>query len=92
MKFVIQFHIAAVQVQFGDNRSVPHQIFFKQHKVRDESSDRPSDLTLFVCNIPPYYNEVSYKIPNNISSCCLPTNFDVDLGMYETIIQVLWRR
>ncbi|KAK7604130.1 hypothetical protein V9T40_004403 [Parthenolecanium corni] len=52
---------SSLEAQFKETGSVPHQIFYKQHKVRDESNDRPSDLTLFVCNIPPYYNEECMK-------------------------------
>lgn len=55
---VYLFFFLALLVKFSDTYGTPHQFFIKQHKVRDESDDRPSDLTLFVCNVPPYYNEV----------------------------------
>lgn len=48
-------------VKFSDTYGTPHSFFIKQHKIREESDDKPSDLTLFVCNVPPYYNEKSLK-------------------------------
>ncbi|XP_065211919.1 ribosomal RNA-processing protein 7 homolog A [Planococcus citri] len=48
-------------VKFDEKRGVSHQLFIKQHKVRDKINERPSDLTLFVCNVPPYCTEESFK-------------------------------
>ncbi|XKL63102.1 hypothetical protein PGB90_005466 [Kerria lacca] len=56
-----KFGFHSISVKFDEKYSIPHQIFFKQHKVREETDDRPSELTLFVCNIPPYYNEDCLK-------------------------------
>lgn len=35
----------------------PHVIYFKEHSVREHSSDKPSGRTLFVVNLPPYADE-----------------------------------
>lgn len=49
-----------ISVKF-DEKGTSHQLFIKQHKIREVSSDRPSELTLFVCNIPPYCTEECLK-------------------------------
>lgn len=55
------FSLSAISVKFNEKGDVIHQLFIKQHKIREESNDRPSDLTLFVCNVPPYCSKVTYE-------------------------------
>lgn len=44
-----------------ENSTSPHIIYFKEHTVRNHTSDKPSGRTLFIVNIPPYADEKGLK-------------------------------
>jgi len=48
------FRIIALWIRFDANNSDKHQLFFKEHSVRNQESEYPRNHTLFVLNIPPY--------------------------------------
>lgn len=48
------FRIAALWVRFDADSSDKHQLFFKEHSVRNQEPEYPRNQTLFVLNVPPY--------------------------------------
>ncbi len=80
-KTITAIRISAIFVSFNEKHAVPHQLFFKQHKIREESEDRPSDLTLFVCNVPPYFNEVSIRTDS------IASTYRITLNLYFYALQ-----
>ncbi|XP_067309882.1 ribosomal RNA-processing protein 7 homolog A [Pseudorasbora parva] len=49
------FTVLSLRFSEDDAHAALHQLCVKEHRVRSESStDRPSDRTLFVLNVPPY--------------------------------------
>ncbi|KAJ8036777.1 Ribosomal RNA-processing protein 7-like A [Holothuria leucospilota] len=63
----------AVQVQFSDDNTSAHYLFFRRHLSKEEDLRRPADRTLFVANVPPYCNEA-----------CLQRLFG-DIGKVESV-------
>lgn len=49
-----------ITVKFDKKYNTPHQLFVKEHNVREKTDDRPRELTLFVCNIPVYCTKVKH--------------------------------
>ncbi|KAL0108979.1 hypothetical protein PUN28_014225 [Cardiocondyla obscurior] len=41
-------------IRFDANSSDKHQLFFKEHSVRNQEPEYPRNRTLFVLNVPPY--------------------------------------
>lgn len=48
------FRIVAIWVRFDADSSDKHQLFFKEHSVRNQEPEYPRNRTLFVLNVPPY--------------------------------------
>lgn len=46
-----------MELKVNENSISPHTIYFKEHSVREHTSDKPSGRTLFIVNIPPYTDE-----------------------------------
>lgn len=43
-----------VWMQFDENTTDRHQLFFKEHSIRNQAVEHPRGKTLFVLNVPPY--------------------------------------
>lgn len=41
-------------IQFDENSSDKHQLFFKEHSIRNQAIEHPRGKTLFMLNVPPY--------------------------------------
>lgn len=52
---------SVITVKFDKKYNTPHQLFVKEHNVREKTDDRPRELTLFVCNIPVYCTKKSLE-------------------------------
>ncbi|RZC39034.1 RRP7 domain containing protein, partial [Asbolus verrucosus] len=50
-----------VPICFESDSSSHHELFIKEHSVRNYDENKPAGRTLFVINIPPYSNEDSLK-------------------------------
>lgn len=48
------FWIIALWIRFDADSSDKHQLFFKEHSVRNQEPEYPRNKTLFVLNVPPY--------------------------------------
>lgn len=48
-------------LRYSSSSSSSHQIYFKEHSVRNQDETKPPGRTLFVLNIPPYVTEDSLK-------------------------------
>ncbi|KAG7197389.1 hypothetical protein KM043_018494 [Ampulex compressa] len=48
-------------VQFNSHYTDKHQLFFKEHSVRNQELEYPKGKTLFVLNVPPYATEKAIK-------------------------------
>lgn len=48
------FWIIALWICFDEDSSEKHQLFFKEHSIRNQEPEYPKNHTLFVLNIPPY--------------------------------------
>lgn len=48
------FCLVALWVRFDANSSDKHQLFFKEHSIRNQEPEYPKNQTLFVLNVPPY--------------------------------------
>ncbi|XP_023937680.1 ribosomal RNA-processing protein 7 homolog A [Bicyclus anynana] len=51
----------ALELKISEQSISPHTIYFKEHSVREHSSDKPSGRTLFIVNVPPYADEKGLK-------------------------------
>ncbi|OWR41461.1 putative rRNA processing protein RRP7 [Danaus plexippus plexippus] len=47
----------ALDLKVNKDSVSPHVIYFKEHTVREHTSDKPSGRTLFIINVPPYADE-----------------------------------
>ncbi|XP_064594855.1 ribosomal RNA-processing protein 7 homolog A-like [Liolophura sinensis] len=50
-----------IQVKFSERSKACHQLYLKEHSVRESSSCKPKDRTLFVVGVPPYCDEECFK-------------------------------
>ncbi|XP_053606346.1 ribosomal RNA-processing protein 7 homolog A [Plodia interpunctella] len=58
MKVVKRLHdFKALQLKLTEDSVSPHTIYFKEHVVREHTSDKPSGRTLFIVNVPPYADD-----------------------------------
>lgn len=48
------FWLVALWVRFDVDSSDKHQLFFKEHSIRNQETEYPRNQTLFVLNVPPY--------------------------------------
>lgn len=48
------FVYPALWVRFDEESTDRHQLFFKEHSVRNQEPEYPRNQTLFVLNVPPY--------------------------------------
>ncbi|KAK9707653.1 Ribosomal RNA-processing protein 7 (RRP7) C-terminal domain [Popillia japonica] len=46
---------------FSEESTAQHQLFVKEHSVRNQTADKPAGKTLFVINVPPYATKKSLK-------------------------------
>lgn len=46
--------ITALWICFNAESSDKHQLFFKEHSIRNQEPEYPKNHTLFVVNVPPY--------------------------------------
>lgn len=44
----------ALWIQFNRNNTDKHQLFLKEHSIRNQLPEHPKGRTLFVLNVPPY--------------------------------------
>jgi len=58
-----------IPIQFSSTSTTCHELFVKEHSVRNQSEDKPPDRTLFILNVPPYATEDSFK---RVFSCVGP--------------------
>ncbi|KAM9434258.1 ribosomal RNA-processing protein 7 homolog A [Clarias gariepinus] len=59
---VIPGGFTVLSLKFSSSSSAQHQLCVKEHRVRAESStERPTDRTLFVLNVPPYCSQSVVK-------------------------------
>ncbi|CAH0381701.1 unnamed protein product [Bemisia tabaci] len=47
----------AIRLRLSENSGVYHYLYIKQNVVREACKEKPSDKTLFVMGIPPYFTE-----------------------------------
>jgi len=59
-----------VWIRYDTSSSDRHQLFFKEHSIRNQEPEYPKGKTLFVLNIPPYATTESVK--NAFTDCCGP--------------------
>lgn len=48
------FSIKALWIRFDMDSTDKHQLFFKEHSVRNQEPAYPKNQTLFILNVPPY--------------------------------------
>ncbi|KRT78196.1 RNA binding protein [Oryctes borbonicus] len=51
----------AIACVFSEESSAQHQLFIKEHSVRNQSPEKPAGRTLFVINVPPYATQKNLK-------------------------------
>ena len=60
--------LTAIWICFDSKSSAKHQLFIKEHKIRNQEPEYPKGKTLFVLNIPPYATVEALK--NAFGSAC----------------------
>ncbi|XP_032675802.1 ribosomal RNA-processing protein 7 homolog A [Odontomachus brunneus] len=55
-------------VCFDMNSTEKHQLFFKEHSIRNQEAEYPKNQTLFVLNVPPYATTDCLK--HTFAKCC----------------------
>lgn len=55
------FLFAVIKIQPSKNSGAIHDLFVKEHSVRQKTVDRPTGRTLFVLNVPPYVNKQNFS-------------------------------
>lgn len=50
------------KVKLHEHKKVYHTLFLRQHRVREKNEAKPTDRTLFIGGVPPFFNEVSFQI------------------------------
>lgn len=48
-------------IRFNEETTDKHQLFFKEHSIRNQESKHPRGRTLFMLNIPPYVTSKNLK-------------------------------
>ncbi|CAH1795248.1 unnamed protein product [Owenia fusiformis] len=56
-------------VKFDEKSDGFHQLFLKEHSVRETHKSKPTKRTLFVLNVPPYCNEECLKRLFTVEDC-----------------------
>ncbi|KAK3090845.1 hypothetical protein FSP39_015129, partial [Pinctada imbricata] len=53
--------LTVLQTRFDDGSQAGHNLYVKEHRVKDTDESKPRDKTLMIVNVPPYCNEECMK-------------------------------
>ena len=65
-------YCTALWLRFDTTCSTKHQLFYKEHSVRNQAPQYPKGQTLFVLNVPPWASSDSLK--EAFDNICGPVN------------------
>ncbi|CAL1681993.1 unnamed protein product [Lasius platythorax] len=66
-------------IRFDADSSDKHQLFFKEHSVRNQEPEYPRNKTLFVLNVPPYAKSSLDKAMELSEDCVITLNSDENM-------------